>query len=423
MCDDTIDAIPVAFVNVFFDTGGLPSLDLSNICGVSSYPAFAGTALPNCGFLAADIQTCQAKGKIVTISLGGGAGSYGFTSDAQGQAFADTIWNIFLGGSSSTRPFGAAVLDGVDLDIEGGGSTGYAAFVTQLRSHYSGASKSYYITGAPQCPFPDAYLGSVINAVGFDALYVQFYNNYCGVNEFSNSNDWNFGEWDTWAKTVSPNPNVKIYIGAPASSTAAGSGYVASGTLASILQSTRSEYSSFGGVMLWDASQAYENGRFDVAVKSALGGNSGTSPTSVKPTTSSTTKTSTTPPPTSSTKKTTTSSTTTTSVASGGLCGGVAAWMSNVAYTGGSEVTYNGALWQAKYWSEADAPGGAAGDWTEVGPCTAAATIAADKVTPRPLITSVPKPASAARAVEAARAPEAAPARETKLASRFSKQD
>ena len=30
--DDTIDAIPVAFVNVFFDTGGLPSLDLSNVC-------------------------------------------------------------------------------------------------------------------------------------------------------------------------------------------------------------------------------------------------------------------------------------------------------------------------------------------------------------------------------------------------------
>ena len=42
---------------------------------------------------------------------------------------------------SSTRPFGAAVLDGVDLDIEGGGSTGYAAFVTQLRNHFSGASK------------------------------------------------------------------------------------------------------------------------------------------------------------------------------------------------------------------------------------------------------------------------------------------
>jgi len=67
-------------------------------------------------------------------------------------------------------------------------------------------------------------------------------------------------EWlhrDNWAKTVSPNPNVKVYLGAPASSTAAGSGYVDVSTLGSIAQQTRSKYSSFGGVMLWDASQAY----------------------------------------------------------------------------------------------------------------------------------------------------------------------
>jgi len=31
----------------------------------------------------------------------------------------------------------------------------------------------YYVTAAPQCPFPDAFLGSVLNAVGFDAVYVQ----------------------------------------------------------------------------------------------------------------------------------------------------------------------------------------------------------------------------------------------------------
>lgn len=46
------------------------------------------------------------------MSLGGATGSGSFTSDAQGSAFADTIWNLFLGGSSSTRPFGDAVLDG-----------------------------------------------------------------------------------------------------------------------------------------------------------------------------------------------------------------------------------------------------------------------------------------------------------------------
>lgn len=43
---------------------------------------------------------------------------------------------------STTRPFGAAVLDGVDLDIEGGSSAGYAAFVTQLRTHMDAADKT-----------------------------------------------------------------------------------------------------------------------------------------------------------------------------------------------------------------------------------------------------------------------------------------
>ena len=71
-----------------------------------------GTALAKCQFLATDIKTCQAKGKIVTISLGGASASGSFSSDAQAVAFADTIWNTFLGGSSSTRPFGDAVLDG-----------------------------------------------------------------------------------------------------------------------------------------------------------------------------------------------------------------------------------------------------------------------------------------------------------------------
>lgn len=50
---------------------------------------------------------------------------------------------------------------------------------------------------------------------------------------------------------------VKIYIGAPASSTAAGSGYAPIGNLSSIAVKMRESFPSFGGVMLWDASQAY----------------------------------------------------------------------------------------------------------------------------------------------------------------------
>ncbi|KAF7773295.1 CAZyme family GH18 [Agaricus bisporus var. burnettii] len=268
--DDSIDAIPVAFLNVFFSIGGQPEINLANICGGGT--VFPGTNLANCQFLADDIRTCQSRGKIVTLSLGGASGAAFFTSDAQGEAFADTVWNLFLGGSSSTRPFGNAVLDGVDLDIEGGGSTGFAAFVRRIRSRASGASKQYYVTAAPQCPFPDAFLGPVLNAVGFDAVYVQFYNNFCGLTNFDNPNAWNFAAWDNWAKTQSPNRNVKIYIGAPASPTAAGSGFVDINRLSSIARTTRSQFSSFGGVMLWDASQAVANNRFDRAIKAALRG-------------------------------------------------------------------------------------------------------------------------------------------------------
>ncbi|KAI9061210.1 carbohydrate-binding module family 5 protein [Trametes sanguinea] len=369
--DDSIDAFPIAFLNVFFGPGGVPSIDLSNICSSADDPVFSGTNMPDCSFLASDIEFCQSKGKIVTISLGGATGAASFTSDDQASAFGDTIWNTFLGGSSSIRPFGGAVLDGIDLDIEGGSTTHFAAFVNRIRTLASGASKQYYVTAAPQCPFPDAYLSTVLNAVAFDAVYVQFYNNYCGLTNAANPNDWDFDLWDNWAKTQAINKNVKIYIGAPASSTAAGSGYVDASTLANIALQTRSQYSSFGGVMLWDASQAYANNRFDAAIKNAIkqsgSGSSSSSPVTV-PTSSHTT-----PATSTTTKVTTTSHSTTaspTTTAKSGSCAGVSSWVANVAYNGGDTVIYNGHLWTAKWWSYGDVPGGAAGDWTDNGACT-----------------------------------------------------
>ncbi|KAG6849009.1 hypothetical protein H0H93_012055 [Arthromyces matolae] len=267
--DDTVNAIPIAFLSDFFSTGGLPALDVSSTCSVSANGAFSGTALPNCQSMADDIKTCQANGKIITLSLGGATGSTSFSSDSQAQQFADTIWNLFLGGTSDTRPFGTAVLDGLDLDIESGTSDHYAAFVNRIRSNASGSSKKYYLTAAPQCVYPDAHVGTVLDAVAFDAVYVQ-YNNYCGLQNYDNSNAWNYDTWDNWAKNTAVNKDVKIYIGAPASSTAAGSGYVDAATLGKIAQETRSKYDSFGGIMLWDMSQAYANNRFDQQIKNAI---------------------------------------------------------------------------------------------------------------------------------------------------------
>lgn len=57
--------------------------------------------------------------------------------------------------------------------------------------------------------------------------------------------------WDYWARYISPNPDVKVYIGAPASKTAAGGGYVPLSDLQTIADETRQSFPSFGGIMFW----------------------------------------------------------------------------------------------------------------------------------------------------------------------------
>lgn len=57
------------------------------------------------------------------------------------------------------------------------------------------------------------------------------------------------------------------------------------------------------------------------------------------------------------TTTTTTTSAAATTTASSSGCSGVSAWDSTVAYTGGEEVSYNGHLWTAQWWTEDDTPG------------------------------------------------------------------
>lgn len=85
---------------------------VAQTCSNGGNGTFPGTSLTKCKKLSADIKACQAKGKSITLSLGGAVGSVSFKGDAQARAFADTIWKLFLGGNSTMRPFGDAVLDG-----------------------------------------------------------------------------------------------------------------------------------------------------------------------------------------------------------------------------------------------------------------------------------------------------------------------
>lgn len=151
-----------------------------------------------------------------------------------------------------------------------------ASFANELRSLMNqDSSKQYFLTAAPQCPYPDQADKDILNGpVDIDAVWVQFYNNFCGVNNFnsdSSSNKYNFEEWDNWAKTVSQNPNVKVLVGVPADTTAASTGYVPADKLAEVIQYSK-KYDSFGGVMMWDATQAEANDGFIQGVRNALGG-------------------------------------------------------------------------------------------------------------------------------------------------------
>ena len=164
--------------------GDYPGINLANHCN-TSFPGYPD--LLNCTRIASHIKTCQDYGRKIILSLGGAAGVYGFSSSSEAENFASTIWNLFLGGDSSVKPFKGISLDGVDLDIEAGSTRYYADFIKSIRQlMLTDNSKSYIITGAPQCPYPDVVMGpggegTVLSEIPqeFDYLFVQFYNNYC----------------------------------------------------------------------------------------------------------------------------------------------------------------------------------------------------------------------------------------------------
>lgn len=287
-CDGSSDIILLSFLHIFFGTSGLPEVNFAASCNDGTL--FPGTGLLQCPNIAEDIKICQAKGKIILLSLGGASGAYGFSSDAQAETFAQTVWDMFAGGSSTTRPFGDSVIDGFDLDIEGGSTVGYAAFSNKLRQLYStDSSKQYYISAAPQCPCPDVYVNSAIVGSKIDFLFVQFYNNYCGMQTWQPNNadpNFNYLDWDKLVKS-SPNPNCKVYLGVPASPSAAGSGYVPISKVVQAANYLQSTYSTFGGIMMWDASQSAANVdsstnlNFAAGAKQGLGGGSSPPPSSV----------------------------------------------------------------------------------------------------------------------------------------------
>lgn len=257
------DLFIISFVHVFFGKGGVPSMDIVHSCDDGTY--FPGTDLLYCPQLGEDILASQERGKKVILSLGGAEGNYGFQNDTQAIQFADQIWNVFGNGLSSTRPFGGAVVDGFDLDIEQGSTKGYPAFVKRLRSHFSyDSSKDYIITAAPQCPLPDKYLTRALRHSYLDMIFIQYYNNGCGVTGWKDAGvvdpeRFNFKEWDEYVRKYSKNSKIKLYLGIPGGRNAAKKGYANPFRVLRVASYLQRRFPRFGGIMVWDASEAWNN--------------------------------------------------------------------------------------------------------------------------------------------------------------------
>lgn len=316
-CDsDAVDIVILSFMHQF------PSpiqLNFANACEGT----YTANGILQCQTIAEDIKYCQNNGKTILLSLGGAAGSYGFSDDATAKQFAHTLWDLFGNSknlATNDRPFYDAVLDGFDFDIENNWSTGYPALATELRTLFQkDTSKNYYLGAAPQCPYPDASVGPLLKQSEIDFVFIQFYNNYCNLG----SSSFNWDTWLDYAETDSPNKNIKLFVGVPASSRAAGSGYNDPSAVSQYLTSDILNSKYFGGISMWDVSAGWSNtnsnGNFvenmKAIVKKASPGEETTS-SSTNTTTTTTSTTISSSSSSSKTSKTSTTSTTSSSISS-----------------------------------------------------------------------------------------------------------
>ncbi|KAK6918299.1 Glycoside hydrolase family 18, catalytic domain [Dillenia turbinata] len=240
------DFVNVAFLPAF-GNGQTPMLNLAGHCNPNSN---------GCTSLSSDIKSCQAKGIKVMLSIGcGPGGRYYLNSSADARQVATYLWNNFLGGKSSSRPLGSAVLDGIDFDIEQGINK-YWDDLAKYLSRYSKRGKKVHLTAAPQCPYPDAYVGNALKTGLFDYVWVQFYNNPpC---QYSPNNIQNLE--DAWKQWISDVPATKIFLGLPAAPIAAGSGFIPVTDLISKVLPVIKGSEKYGGVMLWSKYYDYLTG-------------------------------------------------------------------------------------------------------------------------------------------------------------------
>ncbi|KAF3316672.1 Chitinase 1 [Orbilia oligospora] len=259
-----VDILILSFIAILYSNEKIPILNLATQ-QCTQAPGSSGGQIV-CPELAQEIEYCRGQGKKVLVSLGGATAGYEIQSPGEAVAAAKQIWNTYLGGGKDgmvVRPFGDVEVDGVDLDLEsppGQEGIHWPVFIDTIRDKRS----------------------------WFDMLFIQFYNNFCAP---TNPSSFNFNEWAEWARSSSQNPSIKLFLGAPASPSAAPAGGFApletllkaasdsmedcenarvfwGGGAAAASKNSTNPYNPFGGIAFWDAS--WTTPEFTAATKSGL---------------------------------------------------------------------------------------------------------------------------------------------------------
>ncbi|XP_054782582.1 hevamine-A-like [Prosopis cineraria] len=164
---------------------------------------------------------------------------------------SDYLWNTFLGGNSSSRPFGDAILDGINFDIRY--STAYWKDLALYLKSHSTSTRTVLLSASPLCRFPDNFRGTALEEHGlFDYVFVQFQNDpACEYSESQGNGHLLLETWNQWTESLLDGGS-KVLMYLPASkATQDTGGYIPLSELITNVLPIVRQSPNYGGVMLW----------------------------------------------------------------------------------------------------------------------------------------------------------------------------
>uniref|UniRef100_A0A0D9WQN2 GH18 domain-containing protein n=1 Tax=Leersia perrieri TaxID=77586 RepID=A0A0D9WQN2_9ORYZ len=208
----------------------------------------------------ADIKHCQRKGILVLLSIGGPAGNgsgehYSLPSSRAASDVADNLWNSVLVGRRSGvfRPFGDAVVDGIDFFIDRGSGDHYDELATKLSMYGNGGGgkgkKGLMLTATPRCSYPDKRLEKALATGLFARIHVRMF----GRRDASCTT----AARESWEKWAAAYPASQVYLGLVASPEQDDPGYLSPKPLYYTVVMYIRDRDNYGGKVIWD--RYYDN--------------------------------------------------------------------------------------------------------------------------------------------------------------------